>query len=136
MSVQFPGGQANDAFPGSETIGDFRLGGKAAGAGDTRLDSWPPPVAGAAVAGLAPAPAPPSPSSSPRFKVAGLYTAAALNLYGSQLFWLGAWEAIDVDPVYLGLTSQTRLRDWLYTLGGAAGLILITYTQLVNVCVR
>ena len=148
MSVQFPqrprGGEDGGglaAFPGMDALGDFKLGdrtGPRPRGGldvrdpsvilerDVRMDSWPPPAPAAAVAAAAGAAAPVSSGrASKRCRVAGMYVSAALNLYGSQLFWLGSWEAIDVDPVFLGLFSQTPLRDWLNTGVGALGLVLM-----------
>ena len=41
------------------------------------------------------------------------------------MFWLGAWELLDVDTVRLGLLRKTPLRDWGFTLGGMLGLMLL-----------
>eukprot|EP01045_Picozoa_sp_COSAG04_P006968 COSAG04_NODE_353_length_16071_cov_8.722514_13_plen_260_part_00 len=49
---------------------------------------------------------------------------ATLTLYGSQLYWLGAWTMVDVDMITAGV-PESHERDVLMTVGGVAGLVLL-----------
>ena len=50
---------------------------------------------------------------------------ATLTLYGSQLYWLGAWTMCDVDMVVTAGVAESHERDVLMTVGGVAGLVLL-----------
>ena len=50
---------------------------------------------------------------------------ASFSLYGGQLFWLGAWEAVDVDMVVAAGFAESNLRDILITATGVLGLVFL-----------
>ena len=53
------------------------------------------------------------------------YVIASFSLYGGQLFWLGAWEAVDVDMVVAAGFAESNLRDILITATGVLGLVFL-----------
>ena len=53
------------------------------------------------------------------------YVIASFSLYGGQLFWLGAWEAVDVDMVVAAGFAESHLRDFLLTATGVLGLVFL-----------
>ena len=54
-----------------------------------------------------------------------VYLIATLTLYAGQMFWLGAWELIDVDMVTVGHIPWGIPRDIGITMGGVLGLMLL-----------
>ena len=112
----FPG--SKEPFPGAAALEPF------AGSGDSARKNQPPAAARSDRSSAAAAAQGPSVSES-RWQTVQVYLFATSSLYGGQLFWLGAWTAVDVDMVVdLGL-PESHLRDWLLVVVGFSVLLLL-----------
>eukprot|EP01046_Picozoa_sp_COSAG06_P005482 COSAG06_NODE_245_length_19176_cov_167.625151_16_plen_305_part_00 len=112
----FPGGK--EPFPGAAALELF------ARSGEPARKNKAPAAARTDRASAAAAAQGPSVSES-RWQTVQVYLFATSSLYGGQLFWLGAWTAVDVDMVVdLGL-PESHLRDWLLVVVGFSVLLLL-----------